>query len=875
MHGAPSPSDVWAKLTHENNDRSGSVIAWNTLWAHSADVSAVVEALLTRTILGPRLARLAGWDALSPVHIARLSSFAALHDAGKVNHGFQNRAFGRKPEADHVTPVLNLLETDDVASWLEAMGVMEIIHQGWVSDLDGLEEMLLATWAHHGTPVAPASPNLRLWNPTDTRTPADNLKRLAAYTRQWFPEAFEGTAPSFPADATRFQHAYNGLLTLADWIGSDNERFFPFVTDRSDPMPAARERAATAIDRLFLEGDRIRAALPGPVGFDGVLEETSWTPHPIQEACHDLPIHDTGSLTILESDTGSGKTEAALARYLRLFQAGQVDAMYFAVPTRSAATQLHERVDKAMQRVFKDAGRRPPVVQAVPGYIKADDREAMRLPGFEVRWDDEDETMQYRGWAAESPKRYLAGPIVVGTVDQVLMSALQVSHAHMRGAALLRHFLVVDEVHASDVYMTALMDRVLDQHLHAGGHALMMSATLGSAARTQLTTAGRADPPDPETAEADDYPLLTHVAADRQNPTAVHASSGGSAKTVQPTLHAIADDPDALAARAAKYADEGARVLIIRNLVDDCVATQRAVEAVAPAPHQFGCAGTAAPHHSRFAPDDRSRLDDAIESTFGKEANRTGGCIAVATQTVEQSLDIDADILLTDLCPMDVLLQRIGRLHRHTRSRPGGFETAHCEVLVPPERDLGTAITGEGKGIRGDHGLGTVYDDLRMLEAAWQVLEDDALGPWRIPDHNRLLVERATHPARLHRIVDQAERDAWARHERWVMGQGMANEQHAKYNMIDFATRYSENGFADDNERIMTRLGEPDYRIHLPKPLRGPFGSDISEVSLPQWRFDTPPETDEAESARATDGGFRFTVAGQSFHYDRFGIAGG
>jgi CRISPR-associated endonuclease/helicase Cas3 len=296
------------------------------------------------------------------------------------------------------------------------------------------------------------------------------------------------------------------------------------------------------------------------------------------------------------------------------------------------------------------------------------------------------------------------------------------------------------------------------------------------------------------------------------------------------------------------------------------------VEAVAPPQHVFGCDGIAAPHHSRFAPDDRSQLDQAIEATFGKAADRTGGCIAVATQTVEQSLDIDADILLTDLCPMDVLLQRIGRLHRHTRERPDGFGTARCEVLVPEERDLGASITGEGKGIQGDHGLGTVYQDLRMLEATWQVLDDEALQSWRIPDHNRLLVERATHPNRLHRIVEEAEGDAWARHERWVMGEEMANAQHARYNTIDFATRYSENGFPSDTERIMTRLGEPDYRIHLPEPLLGPFGKSISEVSLPQWRFDEPPETDEASAATAFDGGFRFTIAGQTFRYDRFGI---
>src|SRR5699024_7056633 len=152
-----------------------------------------------------------------------------------------------------------------------------------------------------------------------------------------------------------------------------------------------------------------------------------------------------------------------------------------------------------------------------------------------------------------------------------------------------------------------------------------------------------------------------------------------------------------------------------------------------------------APHHSRFAPDDRQRLDREIEHHFGKNTDKEA-VIAVATQTVEQSLDIDADLLITDLCPMDVLLQRIGRLHRHDRKRPDGFKTARCTVLTPEERDLGQAIHRDGKGSKGKHGLGTVYQDLRVLEATWRILEDEGVDSWQIPKDNRELVERATHP---------------------------------------------------------------------------------------------------------------------------------
>ena len=160
----------------------------------------------------------------------------------------------------------------------------------------------------------------------------------------------------------------------------------------------------------------------------------------------------------------------------------------------------------------------------------------------------------------------------------------------------------------------------------------------------------------------------------------------------------------------------------------------------------FNVNGIPAPHHSRFAPDDRKRLDSEIENTFGKNT-RKDSVIAVATQTVEQSLDIDADILITDLCPMDVLLQRIGRLHRHERNRPEGFETAKCVILTPVERDMSQSIDHNGKGSKGNHGLGTVYQDLRVLEATWRVLEDETIETWNIPEHNRELVERATHPA--------------------------------------------------------------------------------------------------------------------------------
>ncbi|PSQ84262.1 MAG: CRISPR-associated helicase/endonuclease Cas3, partial [Bacteroidetes bacterium QH_2_63_10] len=194
-----------------------------------------------------------------------------------------------------------------------------------------------------------------LWDATETRTPKDGLTALSDAVHRWFPSAFEDDAHPFPVDPA-LQHAFNGLLTLADWIGSD-ETFFPFAGTSDDPIERARAHAAEAVETLFLDASEPRTALDSDAGFDQILEQPDWEPYPIQEAVRDVPLHENGGLAVLESDTGSGKTEAALVRFVRLYRAGRVDGLYFAVPTRTAATQLHGRVTEAVKRLFPDGAR--------------------------------------------------------------------------------------------------------------------------------------------------------------------------------------------------------------------------------------------------------------------------------------------------------------------------------------------------------------------------------------------------------------------------------------------------------------------------------------------------------------------------------------
>lgn len=880
------PTTFWGKL--EKNEQ-GNVLAWHPLHAHCADVAACAEALLGRTILRRRLAALAGRADLDEVDIARLSALAAMHDIGKFNLGFQRKG-AREPSgtAGHVSEVLALfksdfrerdslfdaLPTDSLATWCESEGAFEL---------------LVAGIGHHGKPVAcgQVPPNPSLWARTAALDPFAGIASLTASVRAWFAPAFEPTKSILPA-APAFQHAFAGLVMLADWLGSDRHAgMFPFAESLTDRMPFARERAARALRHIGLDAEGGRAALGDkPLGFEAVSE---FAPRAAQATTLALPHDAPGSLTVLESETGSGKTEAALIRFARMFQAGLVDGMTFALPTRTAATQLHGRIATAMQRAFPDEATRPPVVLAVPGYLQFDDTVGRRLAGFEVLWnDDTKDRYRYRGWAAEHPKRYLAGAVVVGTIDQVLLSSLRVGHAHLRATALLRHLLVVDEVHASDTYMNRILEEVLRFHVAAGGHAFLMSATLGSHVRNRLQEAAlRLAPPSIARSDttlasglATPYPVVHHAA--RGAPSEVTAvCAPGQPKTIYVTLESLADAPDGIVRRALAAARSGARILVLRNTVADAVATQVALEQqLAPEdrPLLFLVNGVHTLHHARFSKSDRELLDGAVESRFGKNAPADAGVIAITTQTVQQSLDLDADLMLTDLAPMDVLLQRFGRVHRHRERdprRPSDFARARAIVMTSDE-PLESCLRANGEA-RGAHGAGTVYSDVVILEATRQRLARD--GELRIPDQNRELVEMTTHPEALQTLVN-ALGGLWLNHHQNVGGRHFAHLGLAALNLVDRDAHFGEYSFnrTELDERIASRLGDSDRRVVFTDPVKGPFGAPVHQLNLPGWLargVGSDPDllpTDLAESDEPHGHVVRFTFGDRRFVYDRFGL---
>jgi CRISPR-associated endonuclease/helicase Cas3 len=724
----------------------------------------------------------------------RLAILAGLHDLGKALKGFQDKLEGTPlTSRGHVAEALAVLTAKpDTQRAVQLPLLFE-----W---FERLSDAMYVSICHHGEPVADdrIRAHLPVLDQLLARTryghdPITEIGRLSQFLLDEFPNARQ------PAPKLRFtsqaQHLFAGILMASDWMASG------FAFDPGEPD----QRAANVLRRTgwsaWHSGAPALALLEGRV------------PRSAQIGTLELPIDER--FAVIEAPTGTGKTEAALIWASRLVEAGQVDGLYFAVPTRSAATELHARIGRLMSThhpALKDK-----IVRAVPGLLDT----------YNSVPDYPPET-----WAVAAPKRTFAAPIAVGTIDQALLSIIRSRHAWMRAAFLSRHLLVVDEVHASDPYMASLTRGLIERHLSVGGRALAMSATLGETALAILMDRERR--PFDE-AVASPYPAIRRTTEDQALP---QASSRCIDVIVEPLEQA--------ASRARNAAADKQSVLWIRSTVSDAIADFQS----------FNASGVKSLlHHSRYAVEDRTWLDEQLLSIFGLGGNR-GGVIAVTTQTAEQSLDIDADLLITDACPADVLLQRLGRLHRHrVASRPTAV------VIDPGGLDRYLQPRGKVVGHRGQ-GWAWVYNNLLSVRATL-----DWLNKGRsisIPEDCRSLVERATHADYLRELAGSLG-GSWTDLWRNLFDDAAMKAQLAEASLIDWERPYRE---ALVNEWLPTRLGEGTITVAV-KDLVSPFtGQSIEALPIPgRWlRGAALPD----EPINAVNQQLR--IGTQNYAYDRLGI---
>jgi CRISPR-associated endonuclease/helicase Cas3 len=875
------PGSFWAKLSPREQPTE-----WHPLLAHSADVAAVLHRLLRPdSVLSERLARTLGAERLDESIAARLVYVAALHDFGKVNHGFQDQWKDRAARSPgHVQVVLASLALKSMRqAWTELLAPLGL-------PMFEAHELLRTAICHHGRPWdPPSSPNVPIWQADHSsgRDPLQAIRTLARHALGW-----SGLGAALPDPSLRltprFLHLFAGALTLADWIGS-TAAAFPFAP-QADEDPElywqhAHERATHACARVgltpqtrvcALDGARLlERVFPRVFGVERPAPMPKAVPTPLQLEAAQMPLLAPGGRVLIESETGSGKTEAALALYARLRASGRAGGLVFALPTRSTATAMHERVLSAVAAMY-EPGDRPAIALAMGGEQARTETAEPLLRDEAITYPDAAERELVR-WSSGSAKKFFAAEIVVGTLDQLLLGGLAVKHAHLRIAAFSRHLLVVDELHSYDRYMAEVLRSVLDMHGAAGGVAVLMSATLSDRERLRFGGQILFDE-DEQTPLAEalvrPYPVLSVSATPGEPWTDIELRrSDGPAK---PPLRWQLCAEDAGLEAAITAARAGARVCVLRNTVKGARATiARLLEAMGdPEARERMWRPSGSPHtpayHSRYTLPDRKTLDRAVLDAFGRGQKVGDGRILVATQVAEQSLDVDFDVLITDLCPIDVLLQRLGRVWRHRERddlRPAIARETQVWIIQPVEGLEPLLPRQHG----GENGWGTVYEHLGFLELTRRTVAERAAVV--VPDDNRALVESVYHADPLN--VLRAESAAWATHFDAQLGRAVGREVTARGAMIRFDETYIANAdrFSGDlTGAIRTRLGDDRVQVALPEPLFGCFdpAAAVFAVDLPYHMLHRA-GVDIAEPRavlRATDGVVtRFYVQGFEFGY--------
>ncbi|MEN8168732.1 MAG: CRISPR-associated helicase/endonuclease Cas3 [Pseudomonadota bacterium] len=608
--------------------------------------------------------------------LAWLLFFLALHDLGKIDIRFQLKA---SDVLSKIRPNFDLESVEPDTKYYHGPSGWEWFVRD--SGVLGIKEGELPRWGEWMRAVCGHHGSLSLGEPFSCPEAEDEVVAFDAMARTELlhdladlfltPEGLSMTAPPPPAP-----DMLAGFCSVSDWIGSNQQHFEPVAKELTlaTYLSLAQQRAAAALD----ESGVFEVSLQHG-GMEVLYPDPDYRPRQVQTVIDELPIEP--GLTLIEAPTGSGKTEAALAYASRLLAAGLADSVIFALPTQATANAMFTRLNKVAHRLFP-AGSNLLLAHGRAKYNTA--FSALKASLRPTAQGREEAAVQCVEWLSASRKRVFLGQLGVCTIDQVFLSVLPVRHQFVRAFGVRKSVLIIDEVHAYDAYMYGLLENVLSGQRLAGGTAILLSATLPAWQKRILLGEDEDEPQ----VQQEPYPMITHVSHRGTRQSLVPDEAN------QPHLHTVAVDCwnsiDLLPTTEQRKeiiaaASQGALVGIVCNLVAD--AQQLAAQLRTEVEGQSE-AIVVDLFHARYRFKDRQSKEEAVMEYYGKEAKRQQGRILVATQVIEQSLDLDFDWLISQLCPVDLLFQRIGRLHRHPRdNRPAAFTEARCTVLAPSDGD--------------------------------------------------------------------------------------------------------------------------------------------------------------------------------------------
>lgn len=529
-------------------------------------------------------------------------------------------------------------------------------------------------------------------------------------------------------------HWFTGAMIFCDWIGS-NTTWFP-TSGSADSAKKFQEIARSALEEIGIHRTGVKARL----GFDDLF---GFGPaRPLQETL--VGAMDSPGLYILEAPMGGGKTEAALAGAYRRWSEGNERGLFFAMPTQLTSNRIRDRVEDFFKSVVSEESA---LALAHGNAWLLENRIQSLQPQLSEAPGDSDNAVEANAWFSDNRRAMLA-PFGVGTIDQALMAVVPVKHSALRMFGLGGKVVVIDEVHSYDPFTSALVDRLVSWLIELGGTVIVLSATLTAARRASLVEAagGR------EQTTPDAYPLLTKVATG--NPLAEHfpiATPQDAEREVG--IRMVPANDELWMNEVASAARNGACVLVIRNTVALAQESYRFLKAYCTETGiKFGLI------HSRFTQADREKNETLWTDLLGRDgSNRPkNGSVLVGTQVLEQSLDIDADLLVTDLAPTDLILQRIGRLHRHQRQRPAGCEKPLC-IILRPDVDWSATRAEVEKNLNPHRFIYPPFS-LYMADTVWSGLPSIRLPSGIRPVLEKSAIGKESHPPAIEEFREEMER---------------------------------------------------------------------------------------------------------------------
>ncbi|SNR83785.1 CRISPR-associated endonuclease/helicase Cas3 [Haloechinothrix alba] len=749
MQLSEAARSVWAKSVNDDGE-------WLPLWQHMDD-AADVASLLFDEWLAPSVARLLARQFDGDMEDARRAVvfLACVHDLGKATPAFavQHELLGqrmrehglnmpsRKVELDRHLAHHSLAGHQLLVDWLVEQGWSKRAARAWAVVLGG----------HHGAPpdtdqeeVTPRTNPDLFGTGRWTQVQRELLER--AVERCGATERLHGWRDR-PL-SQQFQVVVTGIVIVSDWIAS-NEELFGFYADSLPSVTDDPDRAKRALDSLHLpcpwQAEPPRGSVSEFFASRFRLPEGA-VPRPVQQAVLDVARETSEpGMLVVEAPMGEGKTEAALAAVETLAGTWQAGGVLVALPTQATTDAMFTRIVDWLDAM--GAGD-----QQVGGSIMLSHGKARfnrlfqglmrsgRTPrdvGTDLPDVGSKHEVVAHSWLAGRKTGQLAN-FTVGTIDQLLFAGLKARHLMLRHLGLVGKIVLLDEIHAYDAFMNSYLTKVLNWLGYYGVPVIALSATLPARRREELLNAyqaGRGESGsriDDDAVETARYPLVSWTEGGRVRSRVAEAS--GRATTV--SVDALNDDADALLAGLREALAEGGCALVVRNTVRRVLETAQHLEREFP--------GEVLVAHARFITADRLSKDAELLDRFGspeRASTRPERCVVVASQVVEQSLDVDFDLLVTDLAPIDLMLQRMGRLHRHERGsgqdqRPAGLRRAHVWVTgadfaqEPPELEPGAErVYGSYALLRAAAVLRRRFGGTVELPTDIAPLVQDAYGP--------------------------------------------------------------------------------------------------------------------------------------------------